>query len=544
MDPNSSVLAWNQHEAFFNYTRARFVCNEEFEMAQRHVRFDMDKLAQIAATAIGSKSCVAVEKYPDGQYSKAFLMTMDDGKQVVAKVPNPNAGPAHLTTASEVATMEFARTVLETPVPKIYSWSSEAQNNAAGAEYIIMEKAPGVQLAKVWKTMNMKERLGVVKQILNYQKNWTYVSFEQFGSLYFSHDLGKQISQQPLYLDQHGKAVKNERFVVGPSIGREYYDAGRAMIKYDRGPWNSVEDYLAAIGNREINCINKMPQLPKSPIMFAGPGTYMASREKKLKALQSYLAIYKYLLPVDRSMTSSHLWHPDLHQENIFVNPEKPSEIVAIIDWQSTELAPLFNQAGEPYFLDYEGPPTHGLEDPKLPENYKELEGVAKKEAMATWLCQVLSVMHRVLLRNKARLLYQSWEYRETTSFELLLLAQRLLIDGEAQYQNSILELESVWSELPGVIAHGSPPYPFSFSPAERKEIKADINGAVEGMRLMECVKHGIGRELFPERGVVMTDRYDKAKNALRQAKEQLLESYAKDDSERKLWEGNWLFDD
>lgn len=67
----------------------------------------MDKLAQIAASTVGSRFCVAIEKYPDGQFSKAFLMTMEDGKQVVAKVPNPNAGQSKYTTASEVATMEF-----------------------------------------------------------------------------------------------------------------------------------------------------------------------------------------------------------------------------------------------------------------------------------------------------------------------------------------------------------------------------------------------------------------------------------------------------
>ena len=76
-------------------------------MSQRRVDFNMDNLAQIAASTVESGCCVAIEKYPDGQYTKAFLMTMDDGKQVVAKVPNPNAGHSHLTTASEVATMEF-----------------------------------------------------------------------------------------------------------------------------------------------------------------------------------------------------------------------------------------------------------------------------------------------------------------------------------------------------------------------------------------------------------------------------------------------------
>ena len=40
-------------------------------------------------------------------FNKAFLMSMDDGQEVIAKVPNPNAGVAHFTTASEVATMDF-----------------------------------------------------------------------------------------------------------------------------------------------------------------------------------------------------------------------------------------------------------------------------------------------------------------------------------------------------------------------------------------------------------------------------------------------------
>lgn len=41
---------------------------------------------------------------------------MDDGKQVIAKVPNPNAGRAQITTASEVATMDFVGTTQRSPV--------------------------------------------------------------------------------------------------------------------------------------------------------------------------------------------------------------------------------------------------------------------------------------------------------------------------------------------------------------------------------------------------------------------------------------------
>ena len=52
-------------------------------------------------------SGIRVMKYREGEYNKVFLLTMDNGAEVVAKVPNLNAGPAHYTTASEVATMNY-----------------------------------------------------------------------------------------------------------------------------------------------------------------------------------------------------------------------------------------------------------------------------------------------------------------------------------------------------------------------------------------------------------------------------------------------------
>lgn len=98
---------WNGNQDFFRYTAGRFLFDEIKQMACRYVRFDMNELVHIAVSSIASRSCVAVRKLPEGQYSKAFLLTMDDGKRVIAKVPNPNAGRPHYTTASEVATMDF-----------------------------------------------------------------------------------------------------------------------------------------------------------------------------------------------------------------------------------------------------------------------------------------------------------------------------------------------------------------------------------------------------------------------------------------------------
>lgn len=98
---------WNKNQDFFRYTAGRFLFDEVKQMARRCVQFDMNELVHIATSSTASRSCVAVRKLPEGQYNKTFLLTMDDGKRVVAKVPNPNAGRPHDTTASEVGTMDF-----------------------------------------------------------------------------------------------------------------------------------------------------------------------------------------------------------------------------------------------------------------------------------------------------------------------------------------------------------------------------------------------------------------------------------------------------
>ncbi len=120
-------------------------------------------------------------------------------------------------------------------MPKVYAWSANAQDNTVGAEYIIMQKAPGIQLEHAWSKMDLEDRLEVVKQTVRYQSKWMSASFKQFGSLYYAEDVTRH-DQNPLYSDEHGTPIQNRRFAVGPSTGREYYDAGRASIHYDRGP--------------------------------------------------------------------------------------------------------------------------------------------------------------------------------------------------------------------------------------------------------------------------------------------------------------------
>lgn len=107
--PEAEISGNSPYEAYYNYTRSRFACDEENELFQRRVIFDVEGLRRVAAAATGAARCDKIEKCIDGMFNKAFILTMDDGQEVVAKLPNPNAGRPHFTTASEVATMDFVR---------------------------------------------------------------------------------------------------------------------------------------------------------------------------------------------------------------------------------------------------------------------------------------------------------------------------------------------------------------------------------------------------------------------------------------------------
>ena len=285
-------------------------------------------------------------------------------------------------------------------------------------------------------------------------------------------------------------------------------------------------------------CVSQMSDLPKSPITLCGPGTYQPTKAKKLKALHCYLDMIRYLLPTDQKISSAHLWHDDLHIANIFVDPSKPTKIVGLIDWQSTELSPLYFQARQPHIIDYVGPPVNGLERPQPREDLDKLEPSARGHAYTVYLQQSLCSLYNTLTHHQNPRLWAALQFQHTQNYLLLVLARNLLIDGEATYLSQIAELESTWHDFS---ANKDSTYPFTFPDKEREEFEADVEGVVRGMEVMRSIRDSLG-ELFPEQGIVKSDQYDKALDALSQMKEQIISTFATNTSEREAWEKAWPF--
>ncbi|KAF2722987.1 phosphotransferase family protein [Polychaeton citri CBS 116435] len=517
---------WNQNAEFFSFTRGRFVSKEAEQMAQRHVKFDMTELCKVAGNAVG-KQCVNVEKFADGLYNKAFLLTMDDDKQVVAKIPNPNAGVPHFTTASEVATMDLMRNTLDTPAPRVLAWSS-SDKNAVKAEYIIMEKAEGVQLGTAWSTMDINQRGRVIRAIARHQRTWSKISFSRIGSLYYAKDLPPVDQATPVFFNDLGQPVAGLKFAIGPALGREWVDSGRANVNCDRGPWTSTESYRRAIVERDMQAVRSLDSIPKPLSMLCGPTLYQPTREKKLFACEAALEVLPRVLPQELWASTFHVWHDDLHEENIFVDADDPTVIMAIIDWQSTYIAPLFDHTMLPGFLNYDGPAVQGMERPAPPELPEAMDSDEKAALWKLYEEQVLVSGYKHMLKSNIKPVFEAVMYEESATSAVLNASRNLFEVGEAYCLGSIAALE------------GSP---MSFSEAALANIQEDVERTAASMNAMSVIKEALG-PLFPEKGIVRLDQYEDAKAALRTVKQQVVTDFSRSAEDRRVWEEVWPFDD
>lgn len=165
-----------------------------------------------------------------GQFNRVLGITLDNGKEVVARIPFPNAGPPRLMTSSEVATMDFLRTRLDAPVPKVLAWNASS-NSDVGTEYMIMEKCAGETLP-----MDKPAPGSTIIAAQTLMDLLTAIPFSQYGSIYYKEDVDTSLQNMPLYADPDIIDECSDRFRIGPSAERRFYRGGRNKLAIDRGP--------------------------------------------------------------------------------------------------------------------------------------------------------------------------------------------------------------------------------------------------------------------------------------------------------------------
>lgn len=246
-----------------------------------------------------------------------------------------------------------------------------------------------------------------------------------------------------------------------------------------------------------------------------------------------------HLFPVDDALGKPHIWHNDLHSANILVNPLNPTKITSIIDWQNAQICPLYFQARQPHLIDHPGPKSCGLERPVLPKQDAHADSAAYAEATTLYFQQSLCALYRTLIHKQSPTIYRCFEFQESPAFDMLLLARNLLVDGEAAYIAQAVALEHIW---PTLSCTHTAQFPLIFSEEDVVRAERDAEDALRGMELLQTVRDSMG-DLLPEHGIVKHEQYDEVKEALRQIKIQVIEQYACDDDERRVWDDMWPYD-
>lgn len=120
------------------------------------------------------------------------------------------------------------------PVPKVLAWSCDA-SNPVGAEYIIMEKACGVQLFKKWGDMSEKQQIRFMRDLTRLEGELAAIRFPANGSLYLRESIADDDTNIPLDSDMDPR----ELFCIGPSCERGWFvqsETTSFRSRFNRGP--------------------------------------------------------------------------------------------------------------------------------------------------------------------------------------------------------------------------------------------------------------------------------------------------------------------
>ncbi|KAE8332170.1 kinase-like domain-containing protein [Aspergillus sergii] len=479
----------------FSYTSGRFPFNEKIRLRERYVEFDATGLLQEAEKILGSSlgRATSIVKFAEGGFNRLFLLTMDGGFEAVVKMPYRIAGPKHFAAASEAATLQYLH-AKGIPVPKVYGYSC-TETNPAGVEYLIMEKAQGVGLRTRWGSMSKREIHKLGTSFVEIEKNIFDLPFGSIGSIYFKKNIPAEL-QGTLCKDKNENMQDSEIFCFGPTADYMSWHGKRAGLNLYRGPWNTPNDYLQSIAQKEIEWTRRYGM----PIELDFPHNGLFPGEQHP---DDYIQLLNKYSPLNRPT----LRHPDLNPKNIFICP-------------------------------YSEPPN--LKEPSFPANYETLSGEAKMEADELHQKHLLFHYYRVFNGglNKAHLS----ALRDT----LLYPPQHLVDKAGRQWSGNLMTLKGAlirmteyWPQLPDTKGVACP---VQFTNAELEELFEKEEQLFQLNAVVNLWREQIGGA--SEDGWISNERYESARQKVVELKESLIAIAEEDQEDIALLEKGWPFRD
>ncbi|KDR69152.1 hypothetical protein GALMADRAFT_256362 [Galerina marginata CBS 339.88] len=435
------IIALFPANPLFSFTSGRWLCNNDAQVRSRYAPFNVDGLHRVASKAMGSQ-VQSMEKIAES-LNRVFLVTSQNGQQVIARTPTPISGPPHFSTASEVATMDFLRRI-GIPVPKVLAWSSRAQSTEVESEFIIMEKAEGLPLTKLWDNV---DRADLVNKLAQLHRPLLDLRFTRYGSLYYKTDIDGSYSSTADFLESVPAGLDISPFCIGPLARRDFWEDERTTMDANRGPWASALEYMIDVATREQTWIDRYAK-PHIHDDFLCGLPLQGKRDDHIELLEYYKYMLPYLVPEDSRYLHGHLWHPDLHAANLFVTPSGPTtedekvqaNITSCIDWQGAWVGPAFLQLTVPVMFRALGAGPEAL---SLPPHFETLDAATRKEAERFHNEAVLQNLFETLALRDIAQLPALAERRELEE-----LAQGTWRTGLLPFRETLIKVVKRWNDI------------------------------------------------------------------------------------------------
>ncbi|KAH9912436.1 uncharacterized protein B0H18DRAFT_1054066 [Fomitopsis serialis] len=254
-----------------------------------------------------------------GTFHKAYSITLASGKEVIARVARRFM--PRLKTESEIATMQYLRERTNVPVPDVYHYDANPYNRLGG-EYIIMSKAPGIPLSKVFHSLSHEQLVVLMENVVALIIPLFAHRFPGIGSLYAGPDpdagpatavptcfssaaptptvafYQPAITRAPLSTagstatatPSDASTSTRSQFHVGPIVSWPFFGSHRGELAHpsemDRGPWATTDSYLKACAAREVVGVRRENDGKAAPHrLHLDPGEVDASRHHHVEAL-------------------------------------------------------------------------------------------------------------------------------------------------------------------------------------------------------------------------------------------------------------------
>ena len=253
------------------------------------------------------------------------------------------------------------------------------------------------------------------------------------------------------------------------------------------------------------------------------------SPDEFLLLLARYMKLAPYLVPPPSRRTYiKTLSHPDLHMDNIFVDPDA-KEITHIIDWQSASISEMFLQRGTPPMIPHsgtigsDGKPDRGSErldlksKEQIPDMMSHYERLTKMSNPQRW--EALNDEQTSILTKPVSLICGAWDREDVFSF------RQALINIVARWENLFPD---------------NCPCPIEFTESEL-ELHGKEMELIEG--LGSIMRQLDAENMIPLGGMVRYQNYERAQHVNDLFKKDFI-SLAEDEQQRNLHSKVWPYQD